>query len=118
VKPGVRGSEEVVPPQRMAVIAAYCKAVWWDKVRRKFDGLGRVTAFAGGFRAVTGCVCAAAYTAQSRVMRPSSIRRHVDSGTMVDTWATVGSGAPKSAKLSHSGGGRHRGVARALKAAR
>src|SRR4051794_11883241 len=69
-------------------------APWWDKVPSKFAGWDAERFRAAGFRAVPGCVVRrSAYVAPNVVLMPSfvNVGAHVDSGTMVDTWATVGS---------------------------
>ena len=69
-------------------------AAWWDKVPSKFDHWNDKNFRAAGFRAVPGCVVRrSAYIAPGVVLMPSfvNVGAHVDEGTMVDTWATVGS---------------------------
>src|SRR5215204_3873619 len=82
-------------------------AVWWDKVSSKFDGWDAARFRTGGFRAVPGCVVRhSAYIAPGVVLMPSFVNlgAHVDRGTMIDTWATVGSCA-QIGKNCHSSGG-------------
>ena len=70
------------------------QAVWWDKVASKFDGWGVGDFTAAGFRAVPHCIVRrSAYIAPGVVLMPSFVNlgAYVDSGTMVDTWATIGS---------------------------
>src|SRR3972149_5059335 len=70
------------------------KAVWWDKVYSKFKGWNAVRFKKAGFRAVPGCVVRrSAYIAPGVVLMPSFVNlgAYVDSGSMIDTWATVGS---------------------------
>ena len=79
-------------------------ASWWDKVPSKFDGMTEADFEEAGFRAVPGCVVRrSAYIAPGVVLMPCFVNlgAHVDSGTMVDTWATVGSCAQIGKKLSH-----------------
>ncbi|MCB2124928.1 MAG: 2,3,4,5-tetrahydropyridine-2,6-dicarboxylate N-succinyltransferase, partial [Rhodobacteraceae bacterium] len=63
---------------------------WWDKVDSKFAGWGDAEWKAAGFRAVPNCIVRkSAYIAPGVVLMPSFVNlgAHVDSGTMVDTWA-------------------------------
>src|SRR6201982_2246156 len=81
-------------------------ASWWDKVPSKFEGWGENRFRAAGFRAVPGCVVRrSAYIAPNVVLMPSFVNlgAHVGEGTMVDTWATVGSGAEMGKVCSISG---------------
>src|SRR6201981_3934572 len=83
------------------------RAVWWDKVPSKFDAWDDARFRAAGFRAVPGCVVRrSAYIAPGVVLMPSFVNlgAYVDKGTMIDTWATVGSCA-QTAKNSHISGG-------------
>ena len=67
---------------------------WWDKVDSKFKGWGADDFQAAGFRAVPNCIVRkSAYIAPGAVLMPSFVNlgAHVGEGTMVDTWATVGS---------------------------
>lgn len=69
-------------------------ASWFDKVPSKFAGWGENHFRAAGFRAVPGSVVRhSAYIAPNVVLMPSFVNlgAHVGAGTMVDTWATVGS---------------------------
>ncbi|MGB1177223.1 MAG: 2,3,4,5-tetrahydropyridine-2,6-dicarboxylate N-succinyltransferase, partial [Candidatus Puniceispirillaceae bacterium] len=70
------------------------EAAWWDKVPSKFAGWGETEFRDAGFRAVPGCIVRhSAHVAAGAVLMPSFVNlgAYVDSGTMVDTWATVGS---------------------------
>ncbi len=83
------------------------EATWWDKVPSKFQGWGEDEFRAAGFRAVPGCVVRrSAYIAPGVVLMPSFVNlgAHVGKGTMVDTWATVGSCAQIGANCHLSGG--------------
>jgi 2,3,4,5-tetrahydropyridine-2-carboxylate N-succinyltransferase len=83
------------------------KAVWWDKVRSKFDGWSEAEFKAAGFRAVPTCIVRhSAYIAPNVVLMPSFVNlgARVDSGTMIDTWATVGSCAQIGRNCHISGG--------------
>ncbi len=80
---------------------------WWDKVDSKFKGWGEAEWRAAGFRAVPGCVVRhSAYVAPGAVLMPSFVNlgAHVGEGTMVDTWATVGSCAQIGRNVHLSGG--------------
>lgn len=83
------------------------RANWFDKVPSKFEGWGDNAFRAAGFRAVPGCVVRrGAHIAKNVVLMPSfvNIGAHVGEGTMVDTWATVGSCAQIGANVHLSGG--------------
>ena len=80
---------------------------WWDKVDSKFKGWGPEDWKAAGFRAVPNCVVRrSAYIAPGVVLMPSFVNlgAHVGAGTMVDTWATVGSCAQIGENVHLSGG--------------
>ncbi len=82
-------------------------ATWWDKVPSKFDGWGENHFRAAGFRAVPNCVVRhSAHIAANVVLMPSFVNlgARVDEGTMVDTWATVGSCAQIGKNVHLSGG--------------
>jgi 2,3,4,5-tetrahydropyridine-2,6-dicarboxylate N-succinyltransferase len=82
-------------------------ATWWDKVPSKFEGWGENRFRAAGFRAVPGSVVRrSAYIAPNVVLMPSFVNlgAHVGEGTMVDTWATVGSCAQIGKHVHLSGG--------------
>ncbi len=82
-------------------------ANWWDKVPSKFDGWGENRFREAGFRAVPGSIVRrSAYIAPNVVLMPSFVNlgAHVGEGTMVDTWATVGSCAQIGAHVHLSGG--------------
>ena len=82
-------------------------AAWWDKVPSKFDGWSDADWRKAGFRAVPNCVVRrSAYIAPGAVLMPSFVNlgAHVGEGTMVDTWATVGSCAQIGANVHLSGG--------------
>lgn len=82
-------------------------APWFDKVRSKFEGWDEARFRAAGFRAVPGCfVRHSAYVAPGAVLMPCflNVGAHVGSGTMVDTWATVGSCAQIGKNCHLSGG--------------
>ncbi|MBE0694147.1 MAG: 2,3,4,5-tetrahydropyridine-2,6-dicarboxylate N-succinyltransferase [Aquamicrobium sp.] len=83
------------------------EAVWWDKVPSKFDGWSANEFERAGFRAVPNCVVRrSAYVAPGAVLMPSFVNlgAWVGEGTMVDTWATVGSCAQIGRNVHLSGG--------------
>jgi len=83
------------------------KAVWWDKVDSKFKGWSAAKFKKAGFRAVPGSVVRrSAFIAPGVILMPSFVNlgARVDSGTMVDTWATVGS-CGQIGKNCHLSGG-------------
>jgi 2,3,4,5-tetrahydropyridine-2-carboxylate N-succinyltransferase len=80
---------------------------WWDKVDSKFAGWGADRWREAGFRAVSGSIVRrSAYIAPGAVLMPCFVNlgAHVGAGTMVDTWATVGSCAQIGANVHLSGG--------------
>ncbi len=82
-------------------------AAWFDKVPSKFEGWDKAQFQAAGFRAVPNCVVRrSAYIAPGVVLMPCFVNlgAHVGSGTMVDTWATVGSCAQIGSDCHLSGG--------------
>ncbi|MDX1400314.1 MAG: 2,3,4,5-tetrahydropyridine-2,6-dicarboxylate N-succinyltransferase [Kiloniellales bacterium] len=94
-------------------------AHWWDKVPSKFAGWGENRFRAAGFRAVPGAIVRhSAYIAPGVVLMPSFVNlgAHVASGTMVDTWATVGSCAQIGKNCHISGGAGIGGVLEPLQA--
>lgn len=67
---------------------------WYDKVPMRFTGMNEKDFADAGFRAVPGCfVRAWAYIAPNVVLMPSfvNVGAYVGRGTMVDTWANIGS---------------------------
>ena len=82
-------------------------AAWFDKVPSKFAGWDENRFRAAGFRAVPGCVVRRSRLHRARRGADAELRqcrRLVDSGTMVDTWATVGSCAQIGKNCHISGG--------------
>jgi 2,3,4,5-tetrahydropyridine-2-carboxylate N-succinyltransferase len=80
---------------------------WWDKVPLKFKGWGENRFRDAGFRAVPGAyVRHSAHIARNVILMPSfvNVGAHVDEGTMVDTWVTVGSCAQIGKNVHLSGG--------------
>ncbi|MGH6924728.1 MAG: 2,3,4,5-tetrahydropyridine-2,6-dicarboxylate N-succinyltransferase [Propylenella sp.] len=94
-------------------------ATWWDKVPSKFAGWGENRFRAAGFRAVPGAIVRrSAYIAPGVVLMPSFVNlgAYVGEGTMVDTWATVGSCAQIGRQCHISGGAGIGGVLEPLQA--
>ena len=82
-------------------------ASWWDKVPSKFAGMTAESFKSAGFRAVPGAIVRhSAYVAPGVVLMPSFVNlgAYVGEGTMVDTWATVGSCAQIGKHVHLSGG--------------
>ena len=80
---------------------------YYDKVPTKFDGWRAADFQAAGFRVVPPAVARrGAFVGKNVVLMPSyvNIGAHVDEGTMVDTWATVGSCAQIGRNVHLSGG--------------
>jgi 2,3,4,5-tetrahydropyridine-2,6-dicarboxylate N-succinyltransferase len=91
----------------------------FDKVPTKFAGWDESQFRAAGFRAVPGCVVRrGAFIGKGAVLMPSfvNIGAHVGDGTMVDTWATVGSCAQIGRNVHLSGGAGIGGVLEPLQA--
>jgi 2,3,4,5-tetrahydropyridine-2-carboxylate N-succinyltransferase len=81
--------------------------MWWDKVPSKFVGWGANRFEEAGFRAVPGAIVRhSAHIGPGVVLMPSFVNlgAHVDEGTMVDTWVTVGSCAQIGRNVHLSGG--------------
>jgi len=79
----------------------------FDKVPLKTEGWSDAEFRAAGFRAVPGSVVRrGAFVGRGAVLMPSfvNIGAHVGEGTMVDTWATVGSCAQIGRNVHLSGG--------------
>lgn len=94
-------------------------AHWWDKVPSKFHGWSSAEFRQAGFRAVPGAIARhGSFIAKDAVLMPSfvNIGAHVGQGTMVDTWATVGSCAQIGANVHISGGAGIGGVLEPLQA--
>ncbi|AVP97514.1 2,3,4,5-tetrahydropyridine-2,6-dicarboxylate N-succinyltransferase [Ahniella affigens] len=82
-------------------------APYYDKVPLRYEGYGPEQFAAEGVRVVPGAVVRrGAHIARDVVLMPSfvNIGAHVGQGTMVDTWATVGSCAQIGAQVHLSGG--------------
>ncbi|MBL95756.1 MAG: 2,3,4,5-tetrahydropyridine-2,6-dicarboxylate N-succinyltransferase [Alphaproteobacteria bacterium MarineAlpha3_Bin5] len=94
-------------------------AVWWDKVPSKFHGMGSEDFKNLGFRAVPGSVVRhSAFIGPGVVLMPCFVNlgAYVGSGTMVDTWATIGSCAQIGRNCHISGGAGIGGVLEPLQA--
>lgn len=92
---------------------------WWDKVPSKFAGWSSDEFRARGFRAVPGTfVRHSAYVAENVVLMPCfvNVGAHIGSGSMIDTWATVGSCAQIGKNCHISGGTGIGGVLEPLQA--
>ena len=80
---------------------------WWDKVPSKFSGWTDKEFSKAGFRAVPNCVVRrSAFIASGAVLMPSFINlgAYVGEGSMIDTWATIGSCAQIGKNCHISGG--------------
>jgi 2,3,4,5-tetrahydropyridine-2-carboxylate N-succinyltransferase len=92
----------------------------YDKVPLKFEGWGENRFREAGFRAVPGAVVRrSAYVAPGAILMPCflNVGAYVGRGTMIDTWATVGSCAQVGANCHISGGTGIGGVLEPLQAA-
>jgi len=95
-------------------------AAWWDKVPSKFDGWSENRFREAGFRAVPGAIVRrSAFIAPGAVLMPCfvNVGAYVGSGTMIDTWSTVGSCAQIGRDCHISGGVGIGGVLEPLQAA-
>ena len=93
---------------------------WFDKVPVKFAGWDRARFAAAGFRAVPGAVVRrSAFVATGVVLMPCfvNVGARIGPGTMIDTWATVGSCAQVGRNCHISGGAGIGGVLEPLQAA-
>lgn len=95
------------------------KSYWFDKVPSKFLGWSEADFKKAGFRAVPGSIVRhGAYIAPDVVLMPSFVNlgAYVGKGTMIDTWATVGSCAQIGKNCHISGGTGIGGVLEPLQA--
>ena len=95
-------------------------APYWDKIPQRFAGFDADAFRALGVRVVPGAVVRrGAHLGRDVVLMPSfvNIGAHVGAGTMVDTWATVGSCAQIGERCHLSGGAGIGGVLEPLQAA-
>lgn len=80
---------------------------WFDKVPPKFAGWNEERFRSAGFRAVPGAIVRqSAYIAPKVVLMPCfvNVGARIESGCMIDTWATVGSCAQIGRNVHLSGG--------------
>ncbi len=94
-------------------------APFWDKVPARFGNCGEAEFRKLGVRVVPGTVARrGAHLGKDVVLMPSfvNIGAHVGEGTMVDTWATVGSCAQIGNRVHLSGGAGIGGVLEPLQA--
>lgn len=81
---------------------------WWcDKINNKFDGWNEERFCQSKIRAVPGCfVRQSAYIGTNVVLMPSfvNVGAYIGSGTMIDTWSTIGSCAQIGKNCHISGG--------------
>jgi len=92
---------------------------WYDKVLSKFVGWNEMDFKQAGFRAVPGAIVRrSAFIGKDVVLMPSfvNVGAHVGEGTMVDTWATIGSCAQIGKHCHISGGTGIGGVLEPLQA--
>jgi len=92
---------------------------WYDKVPSKFATWKDADFVRAGFRAVPGAIVRhSAYIGKGAVLMPSfvNVGAYVGEGTMVDTWATVGSCAQIGKNCHISGGTGIGGVLEPLQA--
>ena len=104
--------------QDMQVIEA-SPAPFWDKIPSRFEGLDAAAFRALGVRVVPGAIARrGSHFGRDVVLMPSfvNIGAHVGEGTMVDTWATVGSCAQIGSHCHLSGGAGIGGVLEPLQA--
>ncbi|MCE4310321.1 2,3,4,5-tetrahydropyridine-2,6-dicarboxylate N-succinyltransferase [Xanthomonas hortorum pv. vitians] len=102
----------------MAVIEAQ-PAPFWDKVESRFAGFNEAEFRKAGVRVVPGAVARrGSYFGKDVVLMPSftNIGAYVGEGSMVDTWATVGSCAQIGKHCHLSGGAGIGGVLEPLQA--
>ena len=94
-------------------------APFWDKIEPRFEGYDEAAFRALGVRVVPGAVARrGSHMGRDVVLMPSfvNIGAHVGEGTMVDTWATIGSCAQVGSHCHISGGAGIGGVLEPLQA--
>ncbi|MDQ3056343.1 MAG: 2,3,4,5-tetrahydropyridine-2,6-dicarboxylate N-succinyltransferase [Pseudomonadota bacterium] len=94
-------------------------APFWDKIPMRFEGYGETQFRKLGVRVVPGTIARrGAHFGKDVVLMPSfiNIGAYVGAGTMVDTWATVGSCAQIGKQCHISGGAGIGGVLEPLQA--
>lgn len=92
---------------------------YFDKIPLKFQNYNAERFFKEGIRACPGCIVRrGSYLENGVILLPSfvNIGAHVGSGTMVDTWATVGSCAQVGRNVHIAGGAGIGGVLEPLQA--
>ncbi|MEW4447336.1 2,3,4,5-tetrahydropyridine-2,6-dicarboxylate N-succinyltransferase [Qipengyuania sp. JC766] len=102
-----------------AVMEGAVGAPAFDKVPSKFEGWGQDDFDAAGFRVVPGAIVRrGSHIGKGVVLMPSftNIGAHVGDGTMIDTWASVGSCAQVGANCHISAGAGIGGVLEPLQA--
>jgi 2,3,4,5-tetrahydropyridine-2,6-dicarboxylate N-succinyltransferase len=102
-----------------AISGAPGGAHWWDKVPNKFATWSDAQFRDAGFRVVPGAIVRrSAFIGKGAVLMPSfvNVGANVGDGTMVDTWATVGSCAQIGKNVHISGGAGIGGVLEPLQA--
>ncbi|MBW8366248.1 MAG: 2,3,4,5-tetrahydropyridine-2,6-dicarboxylate N-succinyltransferase [Arenimonas sp.] len=102
----------------MQLVESY-PAPFWDKVPQRFQGFDEADFREVGARVVPGAIIrAGAHIGKDVVLMPSfvNIGAYVGAGTMVDTWATVGSCAQIGKNCHLSGGAGIGGVLEPLQA--
>ena len=100
-------------------VMAGVPAPYWDKIPLRFDGYDTDAFKRDGVRVVPGTVARrGCHIGRDVVLMPSfvNIGAHVGEGTMVDTWATVGSCAQVGKHCHISGGAGIGGVLEPLQA--
>lgn len=101
------------------VVTTASPAPYWDKVEARFAGYDAARFREAGVRVVPGAVARrGTYFGRDVVLMPSftNIGAYVGEGTMVDTWATVGSCAQIGKNCHLSGGAGIGGVLEPLQA--
>ena len=104
--------------QEMELVESY-PAPYWDKIPARFATFDEAAFRKLGARVVPGAIVRrGAFIGRDVVLMPSfiNIGAHVGSGTMVDTWATVGSCAQIGRNCHLSGGAGIGGVLEPLQA--
>ena len=94
-------------------------STWYDKVDGKTQGWSEEQIKKAGFRYVpNGVIRKGAHIAKNVVLMPSFINvgAHIDEGTMIDTWASVGSCAQVGKNCHISGGAGIGGVLEPMQA--
>lgn len=106
-------------PGGPGAVPGQAETPWFDKVPSKFAGWDERRFREAGFRAVPNCVVRrSAHIAPGVVLMPCFVNlgAHVGEGSMIDTWATVGSCAQIGRNCHISGGAGIGGVLEPLQA--